>query len=361
MAITYLSLFSGIEAATVAWKPLGWKCIGVCENDVFPAAVLAHRLPGVPNLGDIRNVDWGKFVEENGHPNVIVGGSPCFPAYVKVITSEGEKLIADVEVGDRVLTHRGRFKRVLKTGNHVGSTIRVFSNRRIIECTPNHPIWTGVDGWVPASDMVGRLWHRVLDDMWEPVVKVEECRHDVTVYNLEVEDDHSYTADGIAVSNCQSFSIAGGRDSLDGASRLMFEYLRAVREVRSSWVVFENVPGVLNVRDDAFGQLVEELQDIGYESLAWRVLDAQLTRVPIRDGEGRIARWVGPVPQRRRRVFLVGRLGAGGGASAVLIEPEGLRGDFASSKQKREELAAAARDGAPESGAGGGSLCPEPA
>ncbi len=47
------------------------------EIDEFPSAVLAHRWPDVRNLGDVRFVDWGKFVEDCGRPDVVVGGFPC--------------------------------------------------------------------------------------------------------------------------------------------------------------------------------------------------------------------------------------------------------------------------------------------
>lgn len=70
----YLSLFSGIEAATVAWEPLGWEPVAFCEIDDFPSAVLAYRFPDVPNLGDITKVDWSVY---SGTVDVIVGGSPC--------------------------------------------------------------------------------------------------------------------------------------------------------------------------------------------------------------------------------------------------------------------------------------------
>lgn len=49
----YLSLFSGIEAASCAWHPLGWELKGVCEIEKFPCNVLKHHYPQVPNLGDI--------------------------------------------------------------------------------------------------------------------------------------------------------------------------------------------------------------------------------------------------------------------------------------------------------------------
>lgn len=62
----YVSLFSGIEAATVAFKPLGWSPVGFSEIDGFPSAVLAHRFPEVPNLGDITQIDWDDFKETHG-------------------------------------------------------------------------------------------------------------------------------------------------------------------------------------------------------------------------------------------------------------------------------------------------------
>ena len=54
----YASLFSGIEAASAAWVPLGWEPVAFAEIDPFPCAVLAHRYPEVPNLGDVTKVDW---------------------------------------------------------------------------------------------------------------------------------------------------------------------------------------------------------------------------------------------------------------------------------------------------------------
>lgn len=70
----YVSLFSGIEAATVAWKPLGWEAEAYAEIDPFPKAVLAHHYPEVPDLGDMTKIDWRKY---NGAADIVVGGSPC--------------------------------------------------------------------------------------------------------------------------------------------------------------------------------------------------------------------------------------------------------------------------------------------
>lgn len=49
----YVSIFSGIEAATVAWHPLGWEPLAFSEIDPFPSTVLQHHYPDIPNLGDI--------------------------------------------------------------------------------------------------------------------------------------------------------------------------------------------------------------------------------------------------------------------------------------------------------------------
>lgn len=198
MGLKYVSLFSGIEAATVAWEPLGWEPLCFAEFDEFPSAVLAERYPNVPNVGDVTKVKWKKY---RGKCDLVVGGSPC-----------------------------------------------------------------------------------------------------------------------------QSFSIAGKREGLQGESGLMFEYIRAVREIRPRWFLWENVPGALSSEGgEAFRQLLSEMDKLGY-GLAWRVLDAQFFGVA----------------QRRRRLFLVGRLGACP-PIGVLVEPESLRGRSSTGAEERARLAAEAR------------------
>lgn len=198
MGFRYVSIFSGVEAASLAWEPLGWEAVAFSEIEPFPCAVLAERWPDVPNLGDITKIDWKEEID--GAIDLVVGGSPC-----------------------------------------------------------------------------------------------------------------------------QSFSVAGKREGLKGASGLMFEYIRCVQELRPRWFLWENVPGALTSEDGgAFGQLLSEMDELGY-SLAWRVLDAQFFGVA----------------QRRRRLFLVGHLGAESSAE-VLFEPDCLSGNPQSSREKRKELASRA-------------------
>lgn len=72
----YLSLFSGVEAVSVAWKRLGWECVAVSEIEPFPCEVLAHHYPHVPNLGDVTKVTEQQ-IKALGHIDIVVFGSPC--------------------------------------------------------------------------------------------------------------------------------------------------------------------------------------------------------------------------------------------------------------------------------------------
>ena len=209
----YVSIFSGIEAATVAWHPLGWEPLAFSEIDPFPSTVLQHHYPDIPNLGDITKIDWSPYV---GAADIVVGGSPC-----------------------------------------------------------------------------------------------------------------------------QSFSVAGKREGLAGASGLMFEYIRAVRELRPRWFVWENVPGAFtSERGEAYRQLLSEMDGLGY-GLAWRVLDAQFFGVA----------------QRRERVFLVGSLGTMRCAE-VLFERESLSWNHQSSRQKRQALTEEAQERVGEADHDSGCLNP---
>lgn len=69
----FLDACSGISAASVAWKPLGWTCAGFSEIDPFACAVLAHHYPEVTNYGDITTADFRCV----GPVDVLVGGTPC--------------------------------------------------------------------------------------------------------------------------------------------------------------------------------------------------------------------------------------------------------------------------------------------
>lgn len=77
MTVTYGSVCSGIEAATVAWHPLGMRAAWYAEIEAFPSAVLAHRYPETTNLGDMTRLAAQVLAGKIEAPDVLVGGTPC--------------------------------------------------------------------------------------------------------------------------------------------------------------------------------------------------------------------------------------------------------------------------------------------
>ena len=217
----YLSVCSGIEAASVAWHPLGWEPLAFSEIEPFPRKVLAHHYPDVPLHGDftvLREQNWIKDAD------ILVGGTPC-----------------------------------------------------------------------------------------------------------------------------QAFSVAGLRNSLDDdRGNLTLEFVRLADAIDNfrrigdgTIIVWENVPGVLSVKDNAFGCLLGAL--VGNDTpliptggkwtnagmvvgpkrrVAWRILDAQYFGVA----------------QRRRRVFVVASARDGFDPAEVLFEREGLRRDIAPRRKQGKSL-----------------------
>jgi DNA (cytosine-5)-methyltransferase 1 len=139
---------------------------------------------------------------------------------------------------------------------------------------------------------------------------------------------------------CQDLSIAGRGAGLAGErSGLFFEIVRLLGELRPKWFILENVPRLLSINGGRdMGTVLGALAELGYW-VSWRVLDAQHFGVP----------------QRRRRVFIVGCFGDSGGASAeVLFEPEGVCGDSPQGGEAGPEVAGGPREGV---GVGGESVC----
>jgi len=124
---------------------------------------------------------------------------------------------------------------------------------------------------------------------------------------------------------CQSFSVAGLRKGLDDPrGNLALTYVGILDKFRPKWCLWENVPGVLSSsggRD--FGAFLGALGELGY-GWSYRVLDAQYFGVP----------------QRRRRVFVVGCLGNWESAAKVLFESESLHRDIKKGRSKKQEATA---------------------
>ena len=158
----------------------------------------------------------------------------------------------------------------------------------------------------------------------------EKCQHVLERHwpNVErvndVRDITTGTADLIYGGfPCQDVSVAGRREGLRGErSSLWFEFARVLDAVRPRWCVVENVPGLLSSaggRD--FGIILRDLDELGY-AIAWGTLDAQHFGVP----------------QRRRRVFVIGGP-RGPGPAAVLALAEGGSGDSPESGTAGQDVA----------------------
>lgn len=145
---------------------------------------------------------------------------------------------------------------------------------------------------------------------------------------------------------CQDVSVAGKRSGMQEGSgtrsSLAFEFVRLVRELKPRYVLWENVAGVLS--DKSFPEFLTALANCGY-GVAYRTLDAQWVRVAdCYHEDGGVVRMERAIPQRRRRVWVVGCIGGDvAKASQILFEPKGVAGDNAPRRRTGQEIAAASR------------------
>jgi DNA (cytosine-5)-methyltransferase 1 len=231
--LRYLSVCSGIEAASVAWHPLGWEPLAFSEIEAFPRAVLEHHYPDTPLHGDftvLRDQPW------IADADVLVGGTPC-----------------------------------------------------------------------------------------------------------------------------QAFSVAGLRNSLaDDRGNLSLEFVRLADAIDAARlaagrdpgiVVWENVPGVLSVKDNAFGAF---LGGLAGEDTALVPTGGKWTNAGVVDGPSRRIAWrvldaqFFGLAQRRRRVFVVASAREGFDPAAVLLEFEGLRRDSPPRRETGQDPAACSVSGTDE-------------
>lgn len=88
-ALTYISLFSGIGSCALASHDLGWTPIAFAEVEPFASAVLEHRFPNVPNVGDVTAYDWSRFRRQVDQP-FSVAGDPITAHEARTYTHEGK-------------------------------------------------------------------------------------------------------------------------------------------------------------------------------------------------------------------------------------------------------------------------------
>ena len=138
-AVRYATTCSGVEAHSLSVRGADWSPQFFSEIEKFPCRVLAHRYPSVPNLGDMTAVDGTKF-----DLHVFSGGTPCFTAGNMVLTKDGYRPIEDIRVGDLVMTHQGRLRRVSAVGKKLAKDIVEVKCAATppVRCTSGHKFWS---------------------------------------------------------------------------------------------------------------------------------------------------------------------------------------------------------------------------
>ena len=315
--------------------------------------------------------------------DIITSGSPCFVAGTLITTKHGDLPIEKIQVGDMVLTHTGNYRSVIGTMQRETDELMFVSVDSTkypcprVVATPNHPFYArecfskninekkvllySKPTWkwakdLSTDDLVSCVFQEENGEKffsWLPV-RTSHIQNNTTVYNLEVETDNSYCANGFVVHNCQSFSVAGKREGLCGESGLFFDAIRVVRQMRMStggvhcrFYILENVPGTLSSNGNMdFRTILESITECeipmprsgGWANaglvrsrrcdVGWRILDAQY----FRSTEG-----VFLLPQRRKRLWLVADFAETGRCvEKILFECESLQGDTEPSGKTRE-------------------------
>ena len=150
-----------------------WELVNFCEFDKYATKSYCaiHNVDESKNLGDITKVDENELEDFN----MICGGSPCFVAGTKVYTSKGFQNIEDVKVGDMVLTHKNRFKKVLKIGMNKNKEIYRLKAQGIFDTfvTGNHPYY--IREMKHIWDNKSRMYKRHFSDpIWKEVQNISK-------------------------------------------------------------------------------------------------------------------------------------------------------------------------------------------
>lgn len=186
-------------------------------------------------------------------------------------------------------------------------------------------LFSGIGGFDKGLEMSGMnvLWQVEIDEFCNKVLNYYwpnvERHSDVSkVENLPRPD---LICGGFP---CQDLSVAGKRAGLDGErSGLWFEMHRIMRELRSKWCLIENVPGLLSSNQGRdFGVIAEGMDELWSGSWGWAILDSQNFGVP----------------QRRRRVFIVGGPSRSSVAKVLSLTESGS-GDFTKSQKSKQDIA----------------------
>lgn len=244
-----LSLFDGIACGYEALKRanINVDAYYASEIDKYAISVAEKNHPDIIQLGDVSN--WKDWNIDFSEIDIVIGGSPCFEEGTMILCKEGYKDIKDVQVGDEVLTHKNRYRKVVNVGSRIALTVELtVVGATSTRVTLNHPYYVmdansnsgevkfKIVSELADGDRIGVIFGKDMPNivMWLPFKGISNLLEDRVVYNIEVEEDHTYTANNAIVHNCQGFTWAGKKLNFeDERSKLFFEFSDIVKYVQS--------------------------------------------------------------------------------------------------------------------------------
>ena len=171
--LTLGSLFDGSGGFPLAGILAGVTPLWASEIEPFAVRVTTARLPQMKHYGDVSGISGADLPPVD----IITFGSPCFPAGTLVLTDKGYLPIEQVTAGMRVLSHRGRWRKVTAAGSKFAETVILKGNHYGLECTPNHPIYSAeVEKYSPRFKTGKREAVRLVsqDKGWTPAAEMKQ-------------------------------------------------------------------------------------------------------------------------------------------------------------------------------------------
>lgn len=249
-ALTHGSLFSGVGGFDLAAELAGWSNAFNCEIDTFCTTILNHHFPNARHYSDIKATD---FTEWRGKIDVLSGGFPCFPAGTKILTADGYKAIEDIEIGDPVLTDKGRFKPVNALMNKRAEECVFIKAQGIalpIATTPNHPFWIKKK----AFPFARKYANRYLEPQW--IYAKDVSKGDLVAYRC---------IDGSERYKTNAFWYLIGRYLGDGWILDGKRKSKVPQGKRGSRVNSQNWKVVICCNEDKLERLAEAISSAGYK------------------------------------------------------------------------------------------------
>lgn len=193
--INVLSLFDGMSCGQIALQKAGIKVnkFFASEIDEHAIKVTQHNFPNTIQLGDVTKIN----AENLPHIDLLIGGSPCFTAGNLVMTNNGYIPIEDIKVGDLVLTHKNRYRKVLRIGGEKKQTLIIKSQgSTMIETTKNHPFYCFED----KKEESQFVWKNIVD--FKNTDKVVSINWGVNVDSKEFSDIDLYILGRFLADGC---------------------------------------------------------------------------------------------------------------------------------------------------------------